>query len=73
MADIQEITLKVTGMTCGGCEKAVEEAALAVEGVQSAKASHTEDSATIVYDAELTDPMFITMAINETHYKVVEE
>ncbi|RMH65474.1 MAG: heavy-metal-associated domain-containing protein [Calditrichaeota bacterium] len=72
MADIKEITLKVTGMTCGGCEKAVEEAAMSVEGVQSANASHADDSATIVYDAESTDPMFITMAINETHYKVEE-
>ncbi|HHM02490.1 MAG TPA: heavy-metal-associated domain-containing protein [Caldithrix abyssi] len=73
MADIQEVTLKVKGMMCGGCENTVQNAVMEVEGVQSVKASHADGTATVVYDAEQTDPMFITMAINGTHYEVVEE
>ncbi|HED11220.1 MAG TPA: heavy-metal-associated domain-containing protein [Caldithrix abyssi] len=73
MADIQELTVKIKGMMCGGCENTVQKAVMEVEGVQSVKASHKEGTATVVYDAEQTDPMFITMAINGTHYEVIED
>ncbi len=73
MANIQEITLKVKGMMCGGCENTVQKAVMEVDGVESVKASHEAGTATVRFDADETDPMFITMAINGTHYEVIED
>jgi copper chaperone len=45
--------LTVTGMSCGGCEAAVEEALKGVAGVTDATADRETDSATVSGDAEL--------------------
>ena len=72
MADNKEITFKISGMMCDGCEETVAKAIKSVDGVVDTKVSHTEGTAIVEYDAEKTDPLFINMAINNTHYKVVE-
>lgn len=43
-------TLNVTGMKCGGCEKAVQEAVDAVPGVLSSKASAKEGVLEVEFD-----------------------
>ena len=42
-------TIKVTGMTCGGCERAVTAAVKKVAGVTEVKADHTTN--TVEFDS----------------------
>ncbi|MGE4056992.1 MAG: cation transporter, partial [Vicinamibacterales bacterium] len=49
-------TVKVTGMTCSGCEAAVRIAAEQIDGVKDAKASYTMGTAEITYDPAKTAP-----------------
>ena len=64
------ITMKVTGMTCSGCEAAVKIAAKQVDGVTDAKASYAKGTAEIAYDSTKTSPDAIAKAIaQKTGYK----
>jgi copper chaperone CopZ len=63
-------TLKVTGMTCAGCEAAVKIAAKQIDGVKDAKASYAKGTAEIIYDAAKTSPDAIAKGIaQKTGYK----
>lgn len=44
------VTLKVGGMTCGGCERSIERALSSVPGVRSVQADHA--SGRVVLEAE---------------------
>lgn len=57
-------TLKVTGMTCGGCEAAVKMAAKRVDGVTSATASAKSGTAEVNYDPSKTSPDAIAKAVS---------
>ena len=59
----------VTGMTCGGCERALGRAVSRVPGVQDVTASHAERSATVTYDERLTTPEAIAAAIRDAGYQ----
>lgn len=56
-------TLKVTGMTCSGCEAAVKMAARRVDGVKSVTASAKSGTAEVSYDASKTSPKAIAEAV----------
>lgn len=63
-------TLKVTGMTCSGCEAAVELAAKQIDGVKDAKASYAKGTADVTYDPAKTAPETIAkMIAQKTGYK----
>lgn len=63
-------TLKVTGMTCAGCEAAVKLAAKQIDGVKDAKASYAKRTAEVIYDSAKTSPEAIAKAIaQKTGYK----
>ena len=63
-------TMKVTGMTCSGCEAAVKLAAKQVDGVKDAKASYAKGTADVTYDPAKTTPEAIAKAIaQKTGYK----
>lgn len=63
-------TIKVTGMTCAGCEAAVKIAAKQVDGVKGAKASYAKGTAEVTYDSAKTSPDAIAKAITQkTGYK----
>jgi copper chaperone len=63
-------TLKVTGMTCAGCEAAVKIAAKKVEGVTDVTVSYDKAAAQVTYDPAKTTPEAIAKAIREkTGYK----
>ena len=63
-------TLKVTGMTCAGCEAAVKIAAKRVEGVTDVAVSYNKATAQVTYDPAKTTPEAIAKAIREkTGYK----
>lgn len=61
----QVVTLKVTGMTCGGCEAAVQHAARKVDGVKAVKANWEKGIADVTYDPAKTTPAAIAKVISE--------
>lgn len=58
-------TLKVTGMTCAGCEAAVRNAAKTVDGVKDVKASYDRKTAEVTYDPAKTTPAAIAKVITD--------
>lgn len=50
-----EITYTVEGMTCGGCEKSVEEAVQSLDGVDKARANHETNELTIQLNQPIDD------------------
>lgn len=61
----QVCTLKVSGMTCAGCEAAVRMAARTIEGVKDVKASYDKGNAEVTYDPSKTNPDAIAKVISE--------
>lgn len=59
------VTLKVTGMTCGGCEASVQHAARNVDGVKAVKASSDKGIVEVTYDPAKTTPAAIAKVISE--------
>jgi copper chaperone len=47
---METVTLRVTGMTCGGCENAVKRALGRLDGVVDVAASHAQQSVTVTFD-----------------------
>ena len=63
-------TLKVTGMTCAGCEAAVKIAVRKVDGVSDVSVSYDKAAARVTYDPAKTTPEAIAKVIREkTGYK----
>ena len=63
-------TVKITGMTCSGCEAAVKIAAKQIDGVIAASASYAKGTAEVTYDSSKTSPEAIAKAIAvKTGYK----
>lgn len=64
------VQLKVTGMTCGGCENAVKRSLKMLDGVQDVSASHTAHSVGITFDDTKVTPAVITERIESLGYHV---
>ena len=60
---MQTETLKITGMTCGGCVSSVTKVLLAVPGVSSATVSLAEGAAQVQFDAAKTSVSQIKSAV----------
>ena len=58
-------TLKVSGMTCAGCEAAVRMAARSVEGVTEVKVSYAKGNAEVTFDPSKTTPAAIAKVITD--------
>jgi Cu+-exporting ATPase len=58
-------TLKVTGMTCAGCEAAVRMAARSADGVTDVKVSHAKSNAEVTFDPSKTTPGAIAKVITD--------
>ena len=65
-----EKVFKVEGMMCPHCEAHAKRAVEAIEGVESAVASHTAKTLTVVMSAEVSDEA-IKAAVKEAGYEVV--
>lgn len=61
----QVCTLKVSGMTCAGCEAAVRMAARSIDGVTDVKASYAKGNAEVTFDPSKTNPDAIAKVITE--------
>lgn len=62
--------LKIHGMSCAHCEKAVTEALQAVEGVESVKVDLTGGTATVVVDPARATDEALKAAVEEAGYEV---
>lgn len=62
--------LKIEGMMCPHCEAHTEKALLAIDGVESVKASHTEKKATVTLKKEVADAV-LKAAVEEAGYSVI--
>jgi len=71
-APAQSLTkiMKIEGMMCGHCERAVKNALEAVEGVESAEASHEKGEAVIRLTKEVPDDALI-QAVAAEDYEVL--
>ena len=66
-------TLKVTGMTCGHCVRAVTHALENVAGVRSARVDLGGGQAVVEYDADATTPQALAEAVSEEGYTAEEQ
>jgi copper chaperone len=65
-----QLTLHVTGMTCGGCENAVVRVVSSLDGVSRVSASHRDNRVTVAYDPSRTDRAAIARTIETAGYHV---
>lgn len=73
-AAITEKTLRVDGMTCGGCSSSVEQALKKVEGVVEVEATHgAKGTVRVKYDDQKVGLAKIKQVINDTGFKVVDK
>jgi copper chaperone CopZ len=67
-------TLKVKGMSCSACASKVEQTALKLDGVKTAKVSQPKGTAEITFDASKTNPVAIAKYISDkTGFKAEHE
>lgn len=62
-------TLKVDGMTCGGCVRSVTEALKAVEGVAGVSVSLEAGEARIEFDESAAAPERLRAAVRKAGYE----
>jgi copper chaperone len=56
---METLTLKVNGMTCGGCVRSVKKVLESVPGVRSAEVSLERAQATVLLDAAAGSPAIL--------------
>ncbi|MBP1635493.1 MAG: putative mercuric transport protein [Acidobacteria bacterium] len=66
------LTFRVTGMTCGGCEKAVTRAVGQLDGVSEVAASHQDERVQVTFDETKVSREAIEAKINRLGYQVVQ-
>lgn len=68
----QEITLRITGMSCNMCVKHVTKALAGIPGVSQVEVVLDPGQATVTYNPELTGMEQFKTAVSEAGYEVVE-
>ena len=71
-ANVQRVEINIKGMTCTGCENAIQETAKSFEGVYSAKADYEKGVAILEFDSTKVDVANLEYAIDELGYEVIE-
>ncbi len=66
------VTLKVEGMTCQHCVRAVQDALERQNGVERAKVDLQAGRAVVDYDANLASPGALAMAVMDEGYTAAE-
>ena len=69
----KSITVNIEGMTCTGCEEAIENNIRGLEGVGKVQADHKKGIAQIEYDSTKVDVSSFSSTIRSTGYQVVED
>lgn len=65
---MNDITLNVTGMTCGGCVNSVHKVLTALPGVQNATVTLVPSQAQVTFDPQKTDPATLIKAIKDAGF-----
>lgn len=71
-ATVATVNLKVGGMTCNGCEKAIEAGLTALDGVVKAEARFTDSTAVVEVDTAKVGTDKIKTTIAALGYTVIE-
>jgi Cu+-exporting ATPase len=66
-------TLKIEGMTCAACVRAVERAVNKLEGIESANVNFATENLQVSYDASKVRLSDIKAAVTKAGYKALEE
>lgn len=67
---MSEITLPVTGMTCGGCVNSVTRVLTALPGVQTAVVTLTPGQAQVTYDPARVDRTAMVRAVVDAGFGI---
>lgn len=71
--DVQSFTWSIKGMTCEGCEIAVENQVNKLPGILAVDAIYAESAVNVKFDKTKTSPQSIEEAISKTGYKILEK
>ena len=63
----------VEGMTCSGCERAIQRVVSSLQGVSEAKADANSSTVSVEYDPQQVNIDQIKSAVNKIGYKFVGE
>ena len=69
---MKEITIKVNGMVCGGCENRVKNAVSNIEGVEEVTADHVSGVVTVKANENVSEEA-IKNKIDDIGFEVVED
>ncbi len=69
MVNVQKVELNIDGMTCSGCENAIQMTIDEFDGVYSSKADHVNSIAVLEIDSTKVDVVKVMDAINEMGYE----
>lgn len=72
LANVQKVELNIEGMTCTGCENAVQKTLDEFEGVYASKADHEKGIAVVELDSTKVDITKVKEAIIELGYEAKE-
>lgn len=67
--NVQKVQLNIDGMTCTGCENAIQKTINEFDGVYLSKADHQEGIAVVEIDSTKVDLQKVENAINELGYE----
>lgn len=68
---MKEIVLKVEGMTCGHCKKAVESALNKLDGIKISEADPAGGTVRVSFNPEKVDTSQMKDAIEEQGYEII--
>jgi len=71
MVNVQKVELNINGMTCTGCENAIQKTINEFEGVYASKANHENGTAVIEFDSTKVDILKVETAINDLGYEAL--
>ena len=69
---MKEITIKVNGMVCGGCENRVKNAVSTIEGVEKVEADHNKGIVTVNAKEEVSKSV-MEEKIEDIGFEVIKE
>ncbi len=65
---MEHVTLKITGMTCGGCVRSVKKVLESVAGVSSVDVSLERGEARVAFDPGQAQPAQLAAAVDDAGY-----
>lgn len=63
---LTELNLKITGMTCGHCERSVANEIKALDGIASVQVNHNSGTGIVVFNDAMVSVSQILAAVEET-------